>query len=319
MKNDIRYLRSFIFVAEYLNFTKAAEHLYISQSALSKHILELEEQLGVKLFIRNHSMVQLTPAGFTLFKEARNLIDKIDEVFELTRQSQNKVWGTLKIGCASSAHVFLAKTLKRFRALYPYITLDICVLPIPTINRYLDLQVLDIGFNPFIDSDPKSPFKQQEVRRARLCFLLPHNHPYANKYSLDFCELAQERFILFDKPGSPFTDWFVQQCNKQGFNPNIVGMQPQMDTIFLYVAAGLGISFFCFDALYCQMMRNHISFVAMKGNNAYAHIGAVWKQENQNPSIPLFLNECNSTSSFWEGRKSNVHVINKIAAKTPVN
>ncbi|HEY3425159.1 MAG TPA: LysR family transcriptional regulator [Negativicutes bacterium] len=293
MRNDIRYLRSFIFVAEYLNFTKAAEHLYISQSALSKHILELEEQLGVQLFIRNHSMVQLTPAGFTLFKEARNLMAKIDEVFEITRQSQNEVWGKVKIGCTSYEHVFLPKVLKRFSALYPHITLDIRVLPIPTINKHLDLQELDIGFNPFVGNELKSSYKQREVHRARLCFILPRNHPYANRYSLDFCELEQERFILFDQPGSPFTDWFVRQCNKKGFSPNIASMHPQMDTIFLHVAAGLGISFFCFDSIYCQMMRNHISFVAMNGDNSYAHIAAVWKHENQNPAISLFLNECN--------------------------
>ncbi len=291
MNNDIRYLHSFIAVAEYLNFTKAAEHLHLSQSALSKHIIELEEQLGVQLFIRNHSMVRLTRAGFTLFKEAGNLLNKIDEVLEATRQSQNEISGKLIIGCPSSSHTFLPKIFKRFSTLYPHITLELRVLHMPVSNKRLYLEELDINFNSSIgEKKLRPPFKQKEIRRSRLCFLLPLNHACANRYSLDLCELEQDRFILFDQPGFEFSDWFVHKCNERGFTPNIAHVCSEVDTILLYVASGLGISFFVLDSLYCKMLRSQMSVVAMKGSDAYGIVYAVCNTKNKNPAIPLFFN-----------------------------
>jgi DNA-binding transcriptional LysR family regulator len=74
---DIRQLRYFITVAEYLNFTKAANQLYVAQSAISHQIADLEQQLGLKLFIRNKRSVQLTPAGAVFLKEAIEIVEKM--------------------------------------------------------------------------------------------------------------------------------------------------------------------------------------------------------------------------------------------------
>ncbi len=289
---DIRHLRSFICVAEQLNFTKAAEQLYMSQSTLSKHIAELEEQLGVQLFIRTHHSVRLTPLGASLFEESRSIMERIGEVFERTRKSQIRVWGTLRIGCMGTEHIFLPKILKHFGALYPHVTLDIQVMPVPKINEALERQELDIGFNSFLSNDLTSEFKIREIRRARLCFLLPRNHLYANKYSLDLSDLKQERFILVSTSTFPIgVDWFIQQCNLRGFTPNIVSQPSRIETLFWQVSAGQGISFWSFDPVFCRMLRNGISFVAMNGANAYGNIGILWKSSNHNPVIPLFVKE----------------------------
>jgi DNA-binding transcriptional LysR family regulator len=289
---DIRHLRSFICVAEYLNFTKAAEQLYVSQSTLSKHIAELEEQVGVQLFIRTHHSVQLTPPGAMLFEESRLLVDKMEELFEKTRKSQIKVWGTLRIGCLGIEHVFLPKIIKHFSALYPNVALNIQIMPGNMINEALERQELDIGFNPFIGNELTSKFEVREIRRARLCFLLPRHHPYANKYSLDLSDLKQERFLLMSPDTYPIgDDWFIRQCNLKGFTPNIVSHASRIESIFWQVSSGLAISFWCFDPIFCRMLRNNISFVAMSGANAYGHIGILWKRCNRNPIIPLFIKE----------------------------
>ncbi|WP_094604267.1 HTH-type transcriptional regulator HdfR [Sporomusa silvacetica DSM 10669] len=289
---DIRYLRSFICVAEHLNFTKAAEQLYISQPTLSKHIVELEEQLGVQLFIRTHHSVRLTSPGATLFEESRSIMTKLDELFEKTRKSQIKVWGTLRIGCIGIEHVFLPKIIKHFVALYPHVNLDIQIMPVNKINEALACQQLDIGFNPFLGNELPSKFEVREVRRARLCFMLPRNHPFANNYSLDLSELKHERFILVDPATMPIgIDWFTEQCQLRGFTPNIVSHPLRIEALFLQVSAGLGVSFWSFDPVFCRMLRHHISLVAMNGPNAYGNIGIIWKNDNPNPIIPLFLKE----------------------------
>ncbi|SDF00962.1 LysR family transcriptional regulator [Sporomusa acidovorans] len=295
---DIRHLRSFVCVAEHLNFTKAAEQLYIGQSTLSKHIAELEEQLGVQLFIRTHHSVHLTPPGAILFDESRPIMAKIDAIFEKTRKSQIKVWGTLKIGCMGIEHVFLPKIIKHFAALYPHVTLDIRVMPVTLMNEALECQELDLGFNPFIGNKLTSKFKVREVRRARMCFLFPRHHPYANKYSVDLADLKQESFILIDPATLPLgADWFTEQCHLRGFAPHIVSLVTRVEALFWQVSAGLGISFWCFDPVFSQMLRHSISLVAMKGANAYGNIGVVWKNDNPNPIIPLFLKEFDGIAS----------------------
>ncbi len=289
---NIRFLRSFIFLAKYLNFTMAAEHLYISQPALSKHIAELEEQLGVQLFIRSHHFVQLTPAGFTLYKESVPLLDKINEVFEKTRNSQVECWGKLKIGCVGFEYSFLPKISKHFMALFPHITLDISILPILTINNLLESQEIDIGFEPFLGNELKSKFKTRHIRKSRLGFLLQRKHPYANKYSLDLADLKDERFVIQAQSEFPQGfDWFIQQCNMRGFTPNIVICPSHVTTVFWYVAAGAGIAYFHFDPVYCQILRNDIAFVAMNGIDSYGNVAAYWKRDNPNPAISLFLKE----------------------------
>jgi DNA-binding transcriptional LysR family regulator len=289
---DLRHLRSFICLGEYLNFTKAAEHLYMSQSTLSKHIAELEEQLGVQLFSRTYHSLQLTPSGAAFFEESRSLMKKFSEVCERTRKSQIKVWGTLKIGCLGIEHVFLPKILKHFAALYPHVILDVQIMPVPMMNDALDRQKLDIGFNPFRNNELTSSFEVREIRRSRLCFLLPCNHPFAKRYSLDLSDLKQERFILVSPNTFPSgLDWFIRQCNLRGFTPNIVSQPTRIETLFWQVSAGQGISYWSFDPVFARMLRNSLSFVAMSGTNAYGHIGLLWKSSNHNPIIPLFVKE----------------------------
>lgn len=95
---DIRQLRYFITVAEHLNFTKAANQLYVAQSAISQQIADLEDQVGVKLFIRNKRSVKLTPAGSVFLKEAIEIVEKTSGAIEKAKQTDEGIIGSLSIG-----------------------------------------------------------------------------------------------------------------------------------------------------------------------------------------------------------------------------
>ena len=70
-------IKCFLEVGKYLNFTKAAESLYTSQPSITKHILSLEKEVDLQLFIRTKHHVQFTPAGKMLYKESQNILKKV--------------------------------------------------------------------------------------------------------------------------------------------------------------------------------------------------------------------------------------------------
>jgi DNA-binding transcriptional LysR family regulator len=290
---DIRYLHSFIAVANCLNFTEAAKRIYIAQPVLSRQIALLEEQLGVKLFIRNNRSVHLTAAGTTLFQEAGALLANIEDIIERTRQSHTGTSGQLKVGCFGVESDFLPQIIGRFHTAYPRITLNLQQATIRMLETGLKNGDLDIAFSAYLGNEPqKSPFMHKEVRRSRLCFLLPRNHPYAQRQSLNFFDLRQEQFILLKNDECPHTnDWILKQCEKAGFVPTVIAKSNLMETVFWEVEAGIGISLALRDLLIGQTLNSRISLVTMEGDDAFGSLTVTWKNENSNPAIPLFIKE----------------------------
>ena len=87
---DTKSLRCFLAVAENLNFSRAAESIYLSQPALSLRIHALEEELGVKLFLRTRQQVYLTAAGSALLPEVQEILARLDALPELARQGERR-------------------------------------------------------------------------------------------------------------------------------------------------------------------------------------------------------------------------------------
>lgn len=94
---NIETLKYFQYIAKYKNITQAAKHLYISQSTLSRHIMSLENELGVKLFERNNKMITLTDAGKTLYQESDSFVNHMDSLLKNVTSAGKGQSGILKI------------------------------------------------------------------------------------------------------------------------------------------------------------------------------------------------------------------------------
>lgn len=289
---DIHSLRSFLMVAQCLSFTEAAKRIYIGQSALSKQIAELEEELGVELFFRHHRSLELTASGKTLLREGTILIDKVAEVVEKTKLAQRGIRGSLKIGCFGLEDPFLPYALKRFRSLYPQISLDIRLLTLKMIEDGLDCDDLDLGFTVMLGTELK-PFRFMShlIHRSHLCLLLPSDHSYAQENSIDISCLANDSFILlYEAECQQGFDWFMNFCEKRGFTPKIATKTTRMESVYWLVEAGMGVSFTPKDpSIVCRIHHSSVSLVDLQGDDAVSNVMAVWKKERRNPAIPLFL------------------------------
>lgn len=288
---DIRHLRSFIMVAQCLSFTEASKRIFIDQSALSKHISDLEKDLGVKLLIRHPRSLELTAAGKTFLKEGIILLERVSAIVEKTRQADRGIRGSLKIGCFGGENTFLPYVLKKFHSLYPQISIDLHILTLKMIEAALETEELDIGFVVVLGNELESSiFKQRLIYRVPLFFLLPSSHPHANDDSIDVTALSNESFILLSELETKDSfKWFITLCKERGFSPVISATTTRMEGVVWLVAAGLGISFWSKNPLLERFIPPSIALVRMQGEDTYSNTLARWKKNNHNPAIPLFL------------------------------
>ncbi len=132
---DFGQLRAFVAVAEALNFSRAAEKLGVSSSALSQMVRGLEERVGVRLLHRNTRSVSLTEAGDRLFQRVRPAVQELGAAIGQTSELRAHPAGIVRIHCfRTAAELFLRPLLRPFHDAYPDVVLDIT----------LDDEVVDI-------------------------------------------------------------------------------------------------------------------------------------------------------------------------------
>ena len=144
---ELRHLRYFVAVAEDLNFRKAAGRLHISRPALSKQIKDLEDEISVKLLLRDTVSVALTKAGEIFLADAREVLSQAEEAISRAREAQDGNLGSLRIGSVGIiATDFLPKTLKIFNQKYPGVEVAFVeMLPAEQLDA-LARGRIDIGF-----------------------------------------------------------------------------------------------------------------------------------------------------------------------------
>lgn len=122
---ELRHLKSFLAVAEGLSFTRAATQLHLSQPALTAHIQQLESDLGVQLFARNRRIVELTPAGTSLQRDAAAILEQLHQATVRAQRVARGEAGQLRIGFVASAATSLVPAIVlAFRRRYPEVVLD---------------------------------------------------------------------------------------------------------------------------------------------------------------------------------------------------
>ena len=95
---SMRQLRYLIAVGQYLNFTKAAEHCFVSQSTLSAGLKELEDSLGIQLIERDRQNVSVTPIGLEMIARAKQLLASAEDMVEYAKAASQAMTGTIRLG-----------------------------------------------------------------------------------------------------------------------------------------------------------------------------------------------------------------------------
>ena len=143
---ELRVLNYFLTIAREENFTKAARQLHVTQPTLSRQIAQLEEELGVELFVRSNHSIILTEDGMILKRRAQEILSLADKTKRDFLQKDEALSGTISIGSGEFRSTeYLAKTIAAFRKKYPNIKYEIYSGNANNIRDYIERGLLDIG------------------------------------------------------------------------------------------------------------------------------------------------------------------------------
>ncbi len=240
MQLTLKQLRAFVLVAETSKFTAAAERLFITQSALSTLIKELEQAVGVRLFDRHTRLVQLTVAGQELLGVAQRALSDIDGAVQDLRSLASLQRGRVRVVASTViASGLLADAFRTFRDQHPDIALDL--------RDVAEEQIMGIVQSGSVDFGIGTTLGEHEGVQARHLFddrflaLCPLDHPFATRSKIAWKELAHQPFIALN-PASPIRQQIDATLARQGLELSIVHQVSFSTTVLSLVRAGLGVS-----------------------------------------------------------------------------
>lgn len=240
MRTDLNFqaLEQFVALARTKNFTRAAEELNLSQSALSRSIQKLEEQLGQPLFERKPREVVLTDLGEVLLLRAKEILNLVEDTFsELSEASRR---GRIRLGAIPTiAPYFLPGVLSGFAEAHPEVAVSVLedtteVLIKRCSHGEIDLAIVAL---PILA-------KQLEVEplfAEELLLVLPAGHPLATAKAVPTDALDGYPFVMLNEAHC-LSDNIATYCRQQSVQPVTVERTSQLATVQELVALGHGVS-----------------------------------------------------------------------------
>lgn len=197
---DLR-LKVFCKVAELGSFSKAGEVLYLTQPGVTFHIKMLEEEIGASLFVRQRGGITLTPAGVTLLKYGREILDLYEQMEREVHTLTGTVRGNLSIGIAAiMGHYFMPRIIGAFKKRFPMVELTTHIG-----NSGDLLESLKNGdFDLAIVGGPieEKGLERELFAQDQLALIVPPDHRWAGLAQVELTELKKEPFILREEGSS---------------------------------------------------------------------------------------------------------------------
>lgn len=236
---DIHQLKCFNAVVRCKNFTKAAAELHITQPTLSNHMKALELELGFNLFEKSVKQVVLTDAGKILFSRASEITKGFDDVEKEMKQLNFKGTGEIILGSMAHSEYWIASVIGKFRKRYPNVRVTIKEIRAHKIEDALLNFDIHAAFT--VKQSSRDNLKHTLVGRALCGVVLNRDHPLAKRESLDFSELAGEKFIL---PSREYLSHSIahEYAALAGFTLDILYTSDSIYTVLELVSAGYGVS-----------------------------------------------------------------------------
>lgn len=242
MQISLKQIRYFLAAAETGQFSAAAAKAYVTQTAITAAIRELESILGLKLFLRHHaSGVSLTVDGHKFLHHAYNIVAAVNSAIHDPGLMCQDVSGRVRLGATPTMlGSYVVPAIARFSRAYPQIEVQVVELERPVLESALLRAEVDIGVLWLINLDQPDAFNTVPLTRSRRQLWLPASHPLLTKRNISLADISELPYVLYDADETPRnTLLFWQQA---GLEPNIRYRVSSVEAVRSLVAQGMGVT-----------------------------------------------------------------------------
>lgn len=199
MSTTLRQLRAFVLVAEQNSFTKAAESLCLTQSALSGLIKELEQNLDVKLFDRTTRKLHLSDAGTRLLPQARRVLNEMSVLNEKVSNLKSLHQGHVRLAVSQQLSAStMPKFIAKFCEIHPRIQVTLTDCSVDDVVEHIENLEADLGVAP--ERLYSDDLQADVLFSSPFYLVLPKTHPFAKKEMIRWEDLMNERLITLNGP-----------------------------------------------------------------------------------------------------------------------
>lgn len=233
---EIKDMRAFYAIVEEGNISHAAQRLDIAQPALSRQMKRLETALGVQLFERGSRRIRLTEAGRVLYSRVEHILGMVDGAVREITEIGSGVAGTVRLGTiTTSGAMLLPELIAEFHRRYPQVDFQLWEADGARILELLDNRVIEIAIT-----------RTQVDSEVYDSIVLPNEPLVVIMNREQDCGDQEDVIRLAELKGKPliiplrWQSTFVQDCRKQGFEPDILCVSDSIVQDLLLVKTGLG-------------------------------------------------------------------------------
>jgi DNA-binding transcriptional LysR family regulator len=277
---DLEQIRYFLTLARELHFWNAAEKLFITQSALSRQIQSLEEDLGVKLFERSKRNVKLTKAGEFLREQWTRMSEEIERIHRQAKSMHDGIEGTVRIAYPGSiAYGFLPALIAAIADQLPEVKLELFEPTDISIEQLLLNYQLDLALR----RDPaESPaLASVSLYAEHFSLVVPANHLLTQTNFKSLLQVKDEKFILSGlHHQTNYVHSLRELFHTYGFEPN-VHIESDFGAMMLgLVSKGLGVSIM--PGSYAISAPSGVRFINLPQKTK---LYAAWRKDDNNPVL----------------------------------
>jgi DNA-binding transcriptional LysR family regulator len=265
---NVPELKVFVTAAEELNFSRAAQRLHLSQSAVSQNIQSIERTYQVELFMRHGRSVQLSEAGQAILPFARDVLNSARLLEDALANVNGEVTGELVIGCATtSGRYFIPNLLAAFQHEYPHVRTRVSLMRRQDVVEGLLDQTITLGvIGRVVDH---RDLEYQPLLDDRVILIVPPRHPWASVKQVKPVDVLEQPFISRETNSGTFEVLF-DNMRRHGIDPDNLNAVMQLgdaEAVQMAVEKGIGITFISEMMASRSLALGRVKKVAVEGFN----------------------------------------------------
>lgn len=289
---EINRLREFLVLSEQLNYSKAANLLYITQPVLSRHIHDLEENFGGQLFIRDTHSVQLTEFGSLCASEVRDVIEAYDKALVRIKNASDTSSDSLTVGFLDYAvRPFLNQFAAWFSEMHPNIEVEYDSGDLDSLTDAVLDGRMDLAYVTHSGSDPElmKDFEGELIYEDQLLAVFHPSQQHNGSETISLAELSSYPLITYSRIGSPYTAAFHRKLFENvDLSLNIVKEVTSLESGLFYAKAGLGALII---PQHLSRLAEDLIAVPIADEDAVIPLHLLWKGSNPKQSLQTFVRE----------------------------